>query len=74
MRSRTKNFFNGKVHSITAFNDKGELDILPMHTNFVSIVKGYVIVDKSLSTEQKFEYDSGVLSVQDGKIDLYVGV
>jgi F0F1-type ATP synthase epsilon subunit len=74
MRSRTKNYFKGSVHSVTAYNDKGELDILPMHTNFVSIVKKYVIVDKGLKTEQRFDYDTGVLSVQDGKIDLYVGV
>jgi len=74
MRSRTKNFFRGTISSLTAYNDKGELDILPMHTNFVSIVKNYVIVNKGLPNEQKFDYDSGVLSVQDGKIDLYVGV
>lgn len=74
MRSRTKNYFRGTIRSLTAYNDKGELDILPMHTNFVSIVKNYVIVDKGLPTEQKFDYESGVLSVQDGKIDLYVGV
>jgi len=74
MRSRTKNFFRGTISSLTAYNDKGELDILPMHTNFVSIVKKYVIVNKGLPNEQKFDYESGVLSVQDGKIDLYVGV
>ncbi|NMB69635.1 hypothetical protein GYA27_00325 [candidate division WWE3 bacterium] len=74
MRSRTKNYFHGTIHSLTAYNDKGELDILPMHTNFVSIVTKYVIVDKGLSTEQKFDYESGVLSVQERKIDLYVGI
>ena len=74
MRSRTKNFFRGTISSLTAYNDKGELDILPMQTNFVSIVKKYVIVNKGLPNEQKFDYESGVLSVQDGKIDLYVGV
>lgn len=74
MRSRTKNYFEGKVQSITAFNDKGEMDILPMHTNFVSIIKQYIILDKGLPSEKKFDLDSGVLSVQDGKVDVYVGV
>lgn len=74
MRSRTKNYFEGKAHSITAFNDKGELDILPMHTNFVSIIKQYIVLDKGLSSEKKFDFESGVLSVQDGKVDVYVGV
>lgn len=74
MRSRTKVYFKGTIHSVTAYNDKGELDVLPMHTNFVSIVKKYIVLDKGLKTEQKFEFDSGVMSVQDGKIDLYVGV
>jgi F0F1-type ATP synthase epsilon subunit len=74
MRSRTKTFYKGLVKSLTTLNDKGELDVLPLHTNFISIVKKYVIIDKSLKTEQKFDIDSAVLSVQDGKIDVYVGV
>lgn len=74
MRSRTKSYFNGKVHSVTAYNDKGELDILPLHTNFVSLVKKYVVIDAGLSSQQRFEFDSGVLSVQENTVDLYVGV
>jgi F0F1-type ATP synthase epsilon subunit len=74
IRSRTKNYYKGSAQSLTTYNDKGELDILPMHTNFVSIIKKYIIVDKGLPTLKKFDLESAVLSVQDGKVDVYVGV
>ncbi len=74
VRSRTKNYFQGKVKSISSVNQTGEFDILPLHANFITLVTKYLIMDKSLPTEKKIEFDSAVVSVIGGKIDVYVGV
>lgn len=74
MRSKSKIYYKGNVKSVTTTNERGEFDILPMHTNFVSIVRKYVTLDKNLPTMQKFDIDSAVLSVQNGIVDIYVGI
>lgn len=74
VRSRTKNYFQGKVKSVSSVNQTGEFDILPLHANFITIATKYLIMDKSLPTEKKIDFDSAVVSVIEGKIDVYVGV
>jgi F0F1-type ATP synthase epsilon subunit len=74
VRSRTDTYFQGKATSVTSVNATGEFDILAMHANFITLVKDYVILDKTLPTEKKIEFKTAVLSVVDGKVDVYVGV
>ena len=74
VRSRTKNYFQGSARSLTATNKTGQFDILPMHANFITMVKDWVIVDKGLSTEKKIEFTSAVISVNGNHLDVYVGV
>lgn len=74
VRSRTTNFFQGAVHTLTSLNQTGEFDVLPMHANFITLVKDFVILDKGLPTEKKIDFKTAVLSVINGKVDVYVGV
>lgn len=74
VRSRTTNFFKGQVASITSVNQTGIFDVLPMHANFVTLVKDYIILDKDKQTEKKIDFKTAVLSVLNGKVDIYVGV
>ena len=74
IRSRTKVYYKGSAKSLSAKNPTGEFDILPMHANFVTMIKGWVVIDRSLPTEKKIEFDSGVISVTGNRVDVYVGV
>lgn len=74
IRSRTAKFFQGPTHSITSVNATGVFDILPMHANFITLVKDYVIIDRGLETERKIEFKTAVMSALDNKIDVYVDI
>jgi len=74
MRSRTSNHFQGQAHSVTSINTTGVFDILPMHANFVTLVKDYLIVDRGLATEKRIEFKTAVMSAIGNKIDVYVGI
>ncbi len=74
IKSKEKNLFNGLANTVTSINERGIFDILPFHTNFITLVTDYVIVDKGLSTEQKFQIDKGVLYVLSNKVDIHVGI
>ena len=72
IRSRKKDYFKGTCYSLTSNNDKGVFDVLPLHANFITLIKDYVIIDKGKSTEQKIDIDKGVLSVSSNKVDVYL--
>ena len=74
IRSRKKNFFTGKTFSVTSINNKGEFDILPLHANFISLIKNYVILSKGTENEQKFALSTGVLRVKENRVDVFLDV
>jgi F0F1-type ATP synthase epsilon subunit len=74
VRSRSKNFFEGTAKTVTSINQTGEFDILPLHANFITLIRDYVLIDKGMSVEKKIIIKSAVLSVIGGRIDVYVEV
>lgn len=74
IRSRTKVYYKGSAKSLSSTNKTGEFDILPMHANFVTMIKGWAVIDRSLPTEKKVEFESAVVSVTGSRVDVYVGV
>jgi hypothetical protein len=72
IRNRKEQFFDGEAKTVSSLNDTGEFDVLPQHANFVTLIKGYVIVDKKLPTEKKFEIENGVLAAKTGAVDVYL--
>jgi len=72
IRNRKEQFFLGEAVTVSSENDTGEFDILHKHANFVTLIRGYLIVDKGLPTEKKFEIDSGVLAAKTDSVDVYL--
>ncbi len=72
IRNRKEQFFYGDAKTVSSVNDTGEFDILPQHANFVTLIKAYVLVDKNLPTEKKFEVDNGVLAAKTDAVDVYL--
>ncbi len=74
IKTRNKNLYEGAAESLTSANDAGEFDVLLEHVNFITLIKGKIVLDKGLKSEKTFEMDSGVLSVFRNKVDAYIGV
>ena len=72
IRSRKEKFFQGEAKTVTSLNETGEFDVLPQHANFVTLIRGFVIVDKGLSTEKRFDVDNGVLATKTDAVDVYL--
>lgn len=72
IRSRKKDYFKGLASSITSINEKGEFDVLPLHANFITLIKDFIVIDKKTQAEQKIEIKTGVLSVSSNKVDIYL--
>lgn len=66
--------YDGLISSLTSVNDKGTFDILPAHTNFISIVKDKIVIRTNQGQEQELKVGpEAVLRVLDGEIKVFVG-
>ena len=74
IKDRKKIYFEGNALSITSSNIKGEFDVLPMHADFITLIKKYVIIDRGLTTQQQFDIDNGVMAVLANKVYVYLGI
>lgn len=74
IKSRKDALFGGAAYSITSMNELGFFDVLPFHTNFVTLIKDFIVVDKGLPTEKTIKLDKGILTVISNTVKIYVGI
>lgn len=74
VRSRAGRIFDGEVRSVTSYNDAGEFDVLPLHENFISIIKKYLKIFPKIGDEINISLKIGVLKVRSNKVDIYIGI
>ncbi len=66
--------YSGKVKSVTSFNEKGRFDVIPMHTNFISIIHKKVALHELSGSRQEFQIESGIMKVKGNIIQIFLGV
>jgi F0F1-type ATP synthase epsilon subunit len=47
---------------------------LPEHTNFITLVKEFIRLEKLDGTKQKFDIDTGIVKVTTNDVRIYLGV
>lgn len=66
--------FVGKIKALASVNIDGEFDVLPGHTNFISIVNQRVWLYHLDNKRQELKIDVGVLRFVNNQADLYLGL
>ena len=66
--------YSGKVSALTSVNEKGKFDILPLHSNFISIVKDYLILHEKQGMEKKYKLSQGVLKLSNNQAFIFLGL
>ena len=66
--------YQGKIKALTSINEKGKFDILPMHSNFISIVKDYIILHERQGSQKEFKLRRGVLRLVNNQISIFIGL
>lgn len=73
--SREGLVYEGKVESISSFNDLGKFDVLARHANFISLItKGLVIREKEEGNEKNIQFDNALIRVRENNVEVYIGV
>ena len=73
IHSREGTLFNGEADALSASNEAGVFDILPMHSRFVATFSGDIILHQD-KTEQKIALTGGVIRVIDNQVEVFVGI
>lgn len=66
-------FFNGEVDALSSFNDVGLFDVLPMHENFISLIRNNIVLHNQGQTKE-FKINNGILKVKENKVNVYLGL
>lgn len=71
IKNKENTLFDGDVSAVSSFNDVGLFDILPMHENFISLVKDKIILHRGES-QKEVKIGQGVLKVKENKVNIYL--
>lgn len=74
VRDRAGALFEGEAEAVSSHNDKGPFDILPLHTNFISIIHKGVVLHLKDKVVKDLSFETGVLKVAENKVEVYLGI
>lgn len=74
IRNRENILFDEEITAISSYNEKGLFDVLPLHANFISIIKDALILHKGGKDKQEMKIDGGVLRVHENQVHIYLGL
>ena len=72
VRNRTKVLFDDDVKSVTSKNDTGIFDVLPEHSNFISLISSPLTIRKLDGGKQEITFANGIIKVKDSSVHCYV--
>lgn len=66
--------FEGSAIAVSSFNDDGPFDILPMHANFISIIKKKLVLFETKDKVKEFKVDNAILKASENFIRVFLGI
>ena len=74
IKNKKEQLFLGDASSVTSNNESGVFDILPYHVNFITLIFDFIIIDRNMPSEKRYEMENGVLYTISNRVDIYVGL
>ena len=66
--------FDEEIASLSAINDTGKFDILPLHSHLISLIHNEIKITRTDNREEKMIIQSGVMKVIDNTVSIYLGI
>ena len=75
IHSRAGTLFSGAVSSLSAINKTGRFDIMPMHSNFISLIQGKITYKDAITAQtHEIPIDQAILRTSGNSVDIYLGL
>jgi F-type H+-transporting ATPase subunit epsilon len=72
IKTPTKLLFEGEALSITSENAVGTFDVLPSHSNFITLISKGISVMNLHNKIQNFPCNTGVIKCKDNAVSAYI--
>lgn len=72
--SREGVVFDGKVVSVSSYNQRGKFDILSLHTNFISLIYKKIEIVKPEGSKQVINIQKALLKNKANNLEIFVGI
>lgn len=73
VETREKLQFRGNAWGITSLNDNGTFDILPGHSNFITLIKEYMVIHAN-AEDKRLTFTDGVLWITHDTIKVCLAI
>jgi F0F1-type ATP synthase epsilon subunit len=72
IRNRIRVLFDDDVKAVTSKNDTGIFDVLPEHSNFISLITSPLIIRKLDGQKQEITFNNGLIKVKENTVHCYI--
>lgn len=70
----SKTLYRGPARAVSSVNETGPFSILPGHTNFISLIRQYVVLQLPDRSSKRFSITQGVLYCRRDQVAIYTGI
>jgi F0F1-type ATP synthase epsilon subunit len=74
IRDSHRVLYEGTAERVTSWNEVGTFDILPWHTNFVSVIKNQLSLFDDHTKKIEISLIRGVMYVKQNKVQVFLGL
>lgn len=74
IKNRETTLFDGSVFFVSSFNELGRFDVLPQHTNFISLIKEKISYQTLDGEEKSITLNNGIIRVESNSVEVYLGI
>ncbi len=73
IKTRQQTLYEGDIVALTSRNKRGVFDILPQHSNFITLLDSVIVVHEPSGRQQQFPVPNGVLQVSENSMQVFLG-
>jgi len=66
--------FRGKATAVSSQNSLGKFDILPEHTNFITLIFDNLTIYTADKKMLNYQFERGVLEVSENQVNIFLGL
>ena len=66
--------FAGEAEAVSSQNKLGKFDILPKHTNFITLIFSNLTINTFGKKKIAYQFEKGVLEVSENKVNVFLGL
>jgi len=66
--------FRGVAEAVSSQNKLGKFDILPEHTNFITLIFSDLAIYTPDKKKTTYQFERGVLEISENKVNVFLGL